>query len=209
MRAFITFAKGSRCFQYDVPMVLGIISENINISIVVMAETSPNHSFPNIRVVCLPTPAAPIVLAMVLRDRIAAIGLSISVFSFMNNSAFLSPSSSLILIKETGVDINTDSSSEHKKEIANAPNRNTNKSPINYKLLQNYSFSFNYTLTIEKYGFVPFKYIFPIISATGEIFCGFAFLRKLLSLQIEMHLWRGKIIACFIKGYLNGILWMC
>ncbi|MGP1393162.1 MAG: hypothetical protein ACTTK1_04255 [Candidatus Cryptobacteroides sp.] len=36
----------------------------------------------------------------------------------------------------------------------------------------------------------------------------FALLRKLLSLQIRMHLWRGKIIACFIKGYLNGILWM-
>ena len=24
-------------------------------------------------------------------------------------------------------------------------------------------------------------------------------MRKLLTLQIEMHLWRGKIIACFIK----------
>ena len=97
-RKFITLASQRRPFQRDVPMVFGMISENTRISIVIMADTSPNHSLPKIIVAWRPTPAAPIVLAMVFSESIAAIGLSMFCLSLLNLAASLLPSSSLMVI---------------------------------------------------------------------------------------------------------------
>ena len=57
-------------------------------------ETSPNHSLPNSLVASIPTPAEPMVLAMVLRERMAASGLSVSVLKVRMSCADLAPSSS-------------------------------------------------------------------------------------------------------------------
>ena len=65
----IFVAKPISDFQYDVPIVLGMISEKTRIRTVVMPLTSPNHLEPKTAVACAPTPAAPIVLAIVLRER--------------------------------------------------------------------------------------------------------------------------------------------
>ena len=85
-------------FQYDVPIVLGIISEKIRINIVTTAETIPKGILFNAIAACLPTPAAPIVLAMVFNDKIAAKGCSGDNLYFLNNVALRLPSSSRIVI---------------------------------------------------------------------------------------------------------------
>ena len=69
---------------------------------------------------------------MVLRDRIADRGLSGSIFIFMKSEAFLSPSSSFIVIYEMGVDMRTDSKSEHRNEIPMVRSRYTISSVILY-----------------------------------------------------------------------------
>ena len=63
-------------------MVFGTISAKTRISRVTMILTSPNHSEPNKIVACLPTPAEPMVFAMVLRESMAARGFSVSVLYF-------------------------------------------------------------------------------------------------------------------------------
>ena len=78
-------------------MVFGIISEKTRIRMVVIALTTPNHALPKTIVACWPTPAAPMVLAMVLRLRMAAIGLDDSCLYCLNLTAGLYPSSSLIV----------------------------------------------------------------------------------------------------------------
>ena len=70
--------KPIRCRHCEVPMVLGMISAKIRMSSVIRADTQPNHSAPKSRVACRPTPAAPMVLAMVLRARMAASGRALS-----------------------------------------------------------------------------------------------------------------------------------
>ena len=45
---------------------------------VVMADTKPNHLLPKTAVACIPTPAAPMVFAMVFSERIAAKGRPVS-----------------------------------------------------------------------------------------------------------------------------------
>ena len=137
MRPFIILESQRRCFQLEVPMVFGIISEKTRIRMVIIAETSPNHSLPKTMVACLPTPAAPRVLAIVLRESIAAIGRSMSSFIFSINFAFLSPSSTLAEMKEIGVDISTDSRREQRNDIAIAPKRNMRSRVIG---LQSYTF---------------------------------------------------------------------
>ena len=90
--------KPIRFFQYDVPMVLGTISENTSTSSVVIAEMIPNQVLPNRIVACRPTAAAPKVLAMVFKERIAARGLSGSDLNLRNFSAGLYPCSFLIVM---------------------------------------------------------------------------------------------------------------
>ena len=69
--------KPRRALQWVVPMVLGMISANTRISTVVMALTTPKNSLPNTMVAWLPTPAAPMVLAIVFSESIAARGLEV------------------------------------------------------------------------------------------------------------------------------------
>ena len=90
--------KPIRFFQYDVPMVLGTISENTSTSSVVIAEMIPNQVLPNRIVAWRPTAAAPKVLAMVFKERIAARGLSGSDLNLRNFSAGLYPCSFLIVM---------------------------------------------------------------------------------------------------------------
>ena len=85
-------------FQWLVPMVLGMISEMIRISKVIRALTRPNHCEPKSRVACRPTPAAPMVFAMVLSDRMAAMGREESVLNRFIRLAGLYPSSSRIVM---------------------------------------------------------------------------------------------------------------
>ena len=82
-------AKPIRDFQRVVPRVLGMISENTRIRMVIRALTSPNHSDPKMIVACRPTPAAPMVFAIVLSDRIAAIGREESCLYSLNRVAGL------------------------------------------------------------------------------------------------------------------------
>ena len=97
-RKFITRESQRRSFQCDVPMVLGTISENTRIRMVIMADIIPNQWSPVRRVAWWPTAAAPRVFAMVLRDRMADRGRSGSCLNFIKRAAFLSPSSSFIVI---------------------------------------------------------------------------------------------------------------
>ena len=111
-------------------MVLGMISEKMRIRMVVIAEMRPNHSLPKTRAVCRPTPAAPMVLAMVLSERMAAMGLSMLSLRRRNSPAFLLPSSWSIVRYDTGVDIRTDSRTEQTKEMPIAPRRKSSRRPI-------------------------------------------------------------------------------
>ena len=90
--------KPNSCFQCVEPMVFGIISEKMRINRVVTPDTTPNHASPNTTLVCKPTPAAPMVLAIVFNERMAASGFSGSVLYFLINEAFLSPSSSFAMM---------------------------------------------------------------------------------------------------------------
>ena len=94
----VDVTKPIRFFQYDVPMVLGTISENTKTSKVVSAEMIPNQVLPNKMVACRPTAAAPNVFAIVFKDRIAAKGLSGSDLNLRNFSAGLYPCSFLIVM---------------------------------------------------------------------------------------------------------------
>jgi hypothetical protein len=57
---------------------------------------------------------------MVFRERIAAIGLSISVLYFLNRAAPFHPSSSFIVMKEIGVDSRTASTIEQVNDTTSA-----------------------------------------------------------------------------------------
>ena len=70
-------------------MVFGMISEKMRISSVVMADIQPKNTEPPMMVACMPTPAAPMVLAMVLRARMAASGRALSSLYCMNRVAGL------------------------------------------------------------------------------------------------------------------------
>ena len=111
-------------------MVLGIISEKMRMDSVISADASPNQRLPNTSVTCAPTPAEPMVLAMVLSDRMAAMGRVLSVLYRLKRAAGAYPSSSRMVIYEMGVDISTDSRMEQRKEMRMAPSRNMSNSVI-------------------------------------------------------------------------------
>ena len=101
-------------------------SEKIKINNVNTTEATPNHSFPQMRVTSAPTPAEPIVCAMVFNERIAPTGLStLFLRSFKTEADFL-PSCSFAVMKDIGVESRTASKTEHKKEIPKAPKRYIN-----------------------------------------------------------------------------------
>ncbi len=122
--------KPVRDFQREVPMVLGIISENTRISMVVNALTSPNHWEPNRIVACLPTPAAPMVFEIVLSERMAANALEGSCLYRLSLVAALRPSSSLKVMYEIGVLMRAASNMEQRKEVHRAQRRNIINSVI-------------------------------------------------------------------------------
>ena len=99
-------------------MLLGMISENTKIRMVRIAEITPKYSAPNTFVASAPTPAAPIVCAIVFRQRMAEIGRSIFSLSFLSNFDPLAFSPSFIVTKEVGVESKTASRIEQVKEIA-------------------------------------------------------------------------------------------
>jgi len=100
-----------------------MISEKMRMRIVVIAETNPNHWLPKASSTCWPTPAAPMVWAMVLRLSMAAMALALSCLYFLNKVAGLNPSSSRMVIYDNGVDMSTASNMEQRNDTDNAPNR--------------------------------------------------------------------------------------
>ncbi len=97
-----------------------------------MADTSPNTLSPHMFTACAPTPAAPIVWAMVFSDSIAAMGLSMLFLKSSRRAAVLLPSLSFIEMKEIGVDNNTDSSTEQMNDKNIAPKRYNKSNAIYY-----------------------------------------------------------------------------
>ena len=65
-------------------MVLGMISAQKRMSTVTIADITPTQPLPRALAVKTPTRDAPKVFAMVFIDRMAAMGLSISVLYFLN-----------------------------------------------------------------------------------------------------------------------------
>ena len=112
------------------PRVLGKISENIKIRTVNIADTTPNDSEPNTFAACAPTIAAPAVLAIVLRESMAASGLStLPLKRAKRRTPFLGEFS--LIFTNVGVALsNTLSISEHIKEMSNAPAKYVINSPI-------------------------------------------------------------------------------
>ena len=104
-------------------MVLGMISDKTRIRIVSTAEIIPKYTSPKTLTASAPTPAEPTVWAMVFKERMAEIGLSISCFKRFINGAFFAPSCSFMVMKETGVERRTASRTEHKKDTDNANNK--------------------------------------------------------------------------------------
>lgn len=108
--------------QWFVPIDLGIISEKIRIKMVRTAEAMPKNSLPKTFTACAPTPAAPIVLAMVLMESMAAIDLSErSLSRFIMRPPLLWVA--IVSVKDVVVESNTDSISEQRKEIPKAKNK--------------------------------------------------------------------------------------
>ena len=60
-----------------------MISENINMQSVSIPEATATHSLPKIKRVCAPTPAAPIVLAIVF-----TVNIAVSKADYYKNHAF-------------------------------------------------------------------------------------------------------------------------
>ena len=99
-------------------MVLGMISENMRIINVKTVENIPTRAFPYTSITRDPTIEAPTVFAIVLRHKIAEIGLSVFCLSLLSLSAPLIPWSSSPVIKDRGVESRVASSIEHNAERA-------------------------------------------------------------------------------------------
>ncbi len=92
-------------------------------STVSTAEMMPKYSSPKTLTASAPTPAAPIVWAMVFSERIAEMGLSISCFCRMSSGAYLAPSCSFMAMNDMGVESRTASRIEQRNEMASATER--------------------------------------------------------------------------------------
>jgi len=85
-----------------------------------VADTTPKYASPHIAVACAPTPAAPTILAMVLKDSMDDKGRSMFSFNFFSDLARLFPLISKVLTNETDTDSKVDSAIEQRKEIESA-----------------------------------------------------------------------------------------
>ena len=81
--------KPMRFLQLLAPMFLGIISENTRIRTVMTADAMPTAELPYILPTSAPIAEAPIVLAMVLRIRMAESGRSVSLLYSLRRMAGL------------------------------------------------------------------------------------------------------------------------
>ena len=97
-----------------------MISENINMQRVSIPEATATHSLPKITRVCAPTPAAPIVLAIVFTVNIAASGLLIFSFSSAISLPDVPPSFSITDTCAIERLSRTDSSREQRNETNSA-----------------------------------------------------------------------------------------
>lgn len=118
--------------QYDAPMVLGMISESTRINSVRMADISPKYSSPKSFIDSAPTPAEPMVCAMVLSERIAPTGRSTLFLYCFIKAAVLLPPVSFMEMNDIGVDRSTASRTEHKKDSDRAPMKYNMIKPIKY-----------------------------------------------------------------------------
>ena len=112
-----------RRFQWCAPRVFGMISEKIRIASVSAAEVSVTKVEPNTICAWAPTPAAPKVLAMVLRLRIAASGRLISRLSSWSTLPARTPRSFSTAIWAGVIDSSEASRIEHRKETQRASAR--------------------------------------------------------------------------------------
>lgn len=113
-------------------MVFGMISESTRINSVRMADISPKYSSPKSFIDSAPTPAEPMVCAMVLSERIAPTGRSTLFLYCFIKAAVLLPSVSFIEMNDIGVDRSTASRTEHKNDSDRAPNKYNMIKPIKY-----------------------------------------------------------------------------
>lgn len=131
MSTRITFVDGMASErQYDAPMVLGIISESTRINSVRIADINPKYSSPKSFIDSAPTPAEPMVCAIVLSERMAPTGRSTLFLYYFIKTAVLLPWLSFIEMNDIGVDKSTASRTEHKKDSANAPKKYKMIKPI-------------------------------------------------------------------------------
>ena len=108
-------------FQYAEPSVFGIISERNNTARVNIIEAIVKLSSPNCSETSAPTPAAPIVWAIVLSVRIAVRGFTeSSSFSLAHLAPFLSPALLITLTCDSDMESSTASNIEHRNETPNA-----------------------------------------------------------------------------------------
>ena len=76
--------------QYEAPIVFGMISESTRINRVRMAEMMPKYSSPKSFIDSAPTPAEPMVWAMVLSERMAPTGRStLFLYCFISEAVLL------------------------------------------------------------------------------------------------------------------------
>ena len=133
MRTSIIFVDGMASErQYEAPMVLGMISESTKINNVRIADINPKYSSPKSFIDSAPTPAEPMVCAMVLSERIAPTGRSTLFLYCFIKEAVLLPWLSFIEINDIGVDRSTASRTEHKKDSDRAPKKYKIIKPIKY-----------------------------------------------------------------------------
>ena len=95
-----------------------MISEKIRIQNVKMVEKTPTKASPYTSYTSEPTMDAPTVFAIVLRQRMAEIGLSGFCFSLLSLCAPFTPWSSRPVIYDNGVESKVASSIEHKADNA-------------------------------------------------------------------------------------------
>ena len=100
-----------------------MISEITRINSVRMADINPKYSSPKSFIDSAPTPAEPMVWAMVLSERMAPTGRSTLFLYCFIKVAVLLLLVSFIEINDIGVDRSTASRTEHKRDSDRAPKK--------------------------------------------------------------------------------------
>ena len=109
------------CRQYAVPSVFGMISDRNNTANVKITDAIVRYSLPNWFWTSEPTPAAPIVCAMVFSVRMAVRGFTASSdFNFAHNMPLRLPSFSHTATCVFGMESTTASSIEQRNDTPSA-----------------------------------------------------------------------------------------